>query len=229
MERVTIREGSSPIIIFAPHAFDGNDTNTGIIAKSMAKELDAFAVINNGWERSNSVDCFNDKADCNNTKHCHEDVVKEEVLDPILKFVRKIKKQHGSAYIYNIHGMSDRHRDIAKEKIDIVIGFGDGDPPSHTIDLWRKNFFVSRLNRLGINAFEGKAGGQMSGWNKNNMNQIFRKWYLDHMVHSLQIEITYELRSDTTMALVTSDYLATCAKELLGLSSFSCTDVFKKY
>lgn len=229
MERVAIKEGKIPVLVYAPHGFNGNDENTAIIANSIAKEIGAYAVINKGWERSDAVDCFNDKADCNNVQHCHEEVVKDEVLDPIFRFMRKIKKQHGIAFLYHIHGMSDRHREKVKDKMDIVVGFGDGNPPSHSMDLWRKDFFISKLNTLGINTYEGKSGGNMSGWSKNNMNQLFRKWYIDTNIQSLQIEVTHELRSDTTMALVTSDYLATCMLELTSLASFNTSEKFKKY
>ena len=229
MERVELREGKIPVIVFAPHGFNGNDENTSIMARSIAKEINAYAVINKGWERSDVVNCFDDKADCNNVEHCHEYVVKDEVLDPLIRFIAKAKKNHGTAFLYNIHGMSDRHRKKAQDKMDVVIGFGDGDPPSFSMDIWRKDFFVSKLNVLGINAYEGKAGGNMSGWSRNNMNQLFRKWYLDSNVQSLQIEVTHELRSDVTMALITSDYLATCMLELINITNFSTSEKFKKY
>lgn len=229
MERVALKEGKIPVLVFAPHGFDGNDENTSLIASSIAKEIGAYAVINKGWERSDVVDCYSDKADCNNVKHCHEEVVKDEILDPIFRYISKIKKNFGTVFFYTIHGMSDKHRDKVKDKMDIVVGFGDGDPPSYTMDIWRKNFFISKLNLLGINTYEGKSGGSMSGWNKNNMNQLFRKWYLDYNVQSLQIEITHELRSDKTMALVTSDYIATTISELIHITSFNTHENFKKY
>ena len=92
MERVELREGKIPVIVFAPHGFNGNDENTSIMARSIAKEINAYAVINKGWERSDVVNCFDDKADCNNVEHCHEDVVKDEVLDPLILFIAKAKK-----------------------------------------------------------------------------------------------------------------------------------------
>ena len=229
MQRVTLREGKLPIILFAPHGYDGDDENTGKIAEFIATEINTFAVINHGWERGDVVDCFGDKADCNNVTHCMEEVVKDEVLDPIVRFVSKAKRINKTVYIYNLHGMSDRHRTIAKDEIDMVIGFGDGDPPSYSMDLWRKNYFVHKMNILGLNAYEGKAGGRFSGWSRNNMNQYFRKWQPDHSVQSLQIEITHELRSDTAMCSLTSEYLSTAMLDMLSVAHFTTPSKFKTY
>ena len=77
MERVSVIEGKSPIIIVAPHGYKGDDENTDLIAEEIANALHCYAVINRGWERSDSVDFMKDKADCNNVYHCKEDVVRE--------------------------------------------------------------------------------------------------------------------------------------------------------
>lgn len=229
MQRVKTIDGRLPIIVFAPHGFDGNDENTSIIAEAIAKQINASAVINLGWERSDTVDCLNDKADCNNVHHCHEDVVKDEILDPIMRFVQRAKATSKSVYMLNIHGMSDSHRITAKDKLDLVIGFGEGDPPSFSMDIWRKNFMMSRLMGFGINAYEGKPGGKFSGWAKSNMNQLFRKWYPDQRVQSVQVELTHEIRSTKTMCLLTADYLATTIEDLMNTTNFSTMTTFKSY
>ena len=69
----------------------------------------------------------------------------------------------------------------------------------------------------------------MSGWSKSNMNQLYRKWYPDQSVQSLQIEIVHELRSDFDMSMIISDYIATCALETMNASSFTATESFKSY
>lgn len=229
MQRVSLREGKLPIIIFAPHGYDGDDQNTSLITKLISTEINAYAVINHGWERDDKVDCFRDKADCNNVSHCMEDVVKDEILDPLMRFVSKAKRISKTVYVYNIHGMSDRHRTIANDEIDMVIGFGDGSPPSYTMDLWRKDYFVHKMNVLGLNAYEGKPGGSFSGRSRNNMNQLFRKWHPDHFVQSLQIEITHELRSDSSMCSLTSEYLSTGMLDMLSVAHFASPSKFKSY
>lgn len=229
MQRVTLREGKLPIILFAPHGFNGDDENTAEVAKRIADEINAFAVINHGWERGDKVDCFLDKADCNNVTHCMEDVVKDEILDPLLRFVSKAKRMNKTVFIYNIHGMSDRHRSIAKDEIDMVVGFGEGSPPSYTIELWRKDYFIYKLNMLGLNVYEGKPGGSFSGRSRTNMNQLFRQWHPDQFVKSLQIEITHEMRSDLSMCSLTSDYMSTVMLDMLSVAHFSSPSRFKSY
>ena len=229
MQRVKTIDGKLPVIIFAPHGFNGNDQNTSLIAESIATQIKANAVINLGWERSDIVDCINDKADCNSVHHCHQDVVKEEILDPLMRYVQKAKLTNDFVYVFNIHGMSDHHRIVAKDKLDLVIGFGEGDPPSLSMDIWRKNFMMSRLIGFGINAYEGKSGGKFSGWAKSNMNQLFRKWYPEPKVQSIQIELTHEIRSTEAKCLLTAVDLAIAIEDLISTASFSSMATFKNY
>jgi hypothetical protein len=219
-ERVSIIEGSNPIIVIAPHGYNGDDENTGLIARRIATTIDCYAVINNGWERAENVDIFHDKADCNNTVHCHEDVVKEEFLDPIFKFVNRNVNYNKIIYTFYIHGMANHHRNnISNSKLDIVLGYGAGTNDSFSIEPWRKDLFAWLLHEAGFNVFEGKQGGQFSGWAKSNMNQLFRKWYLTPRVHSLQIEIVKEFREKTTADL-TSEYLAAAMESMLSAGAF---------
>lgn len=229
-ERVSIIPGKLPAIIIAPHGFNGDDENTAIVAEHIAVSLGCYSVINRGWERSQDVDYLNDKADCNDVNHCHEDVVKEEFLDPILRYKNRILKDHVAAHLFYIHGMSNKHRKTSGDpKLDMVIGYGAGSPNSFSCDIWRKNFFLHLLNDSGIHAYEGKKGGAMSGWSRSNMNQLFRKWYPDEDVHSLQIEIVHDLRDNREMCMVTAEFLATSIKDMLKVKSFSDSTVYNSY
>ena len=161
MERVAIREGKSPIILFAPHGYDGDDERTSIMVECMAETLDCYAVINRGWERSPQVDCFKDKADCNNVEHCHEDVVKEEILDPILRFQKRIMRIYDIAYFFPIHGMGNKHRTSSGiNNLDVVVGHGTGNPNSLTCDEWRKDYMLHLLEGAGLTPAQGKKGGR---------------------------------------------------------------------
>jgi hypothetical protein len=91
MERVALVEGDSPVLILAPHGPD--DKNTDLIAERVAVESGSFAVINRGWNRFSSVDFMKDLANCNDVRHLHSDVVKEEFLEPILRFKNRIRKK----------------------------------------------------------------------------------------------------------------------------------------
>jgi len=230
MERVSIIHGKKPILIVAPHGFHGDDQLTTIIAENITHALGCYGVINRGWRRADTVDVFDDKADCNNVTHCHEDVVKDEFLDPILRFRSRILKTNPRAYVFFIHGMSDKHRETSGDPdLDVVVGFGAGSPDSFTCDVWRKNCFIKLLNEIGLNTYEGKKGGNMSGWARNNMNQLFRKWYGDPSVQSMQIEITHELRADKDIAELTAEYLATAMNDLIGFQNYSGNTKNKQY
>jgi len=230
MERVSIIEGKKPILVIAPHGFQQDDENTAFIAEYIAKTIDCYAVLNRGWERSENVDIFNDRADCNNAAHCHEDVVKDEFLDPIIRFRNRLRKTNQMVFMYMIHGMADKHRTLSgNNKLDIVIGHGAGTPDSYSCDVWRKDLFIKLLDDAGVTAYEGKRGGQMSGWARNNMNQLFRKWYSDPSMQSMQLEIVHELRADKDIARLTSEYLATAMSDMLAYTKFNGNKNTKMY
>lgn len=219
MERVSVINGKLPVLIFAPHGFKGDDFNTNIIAKNLAKRLNCYAVINNGWERSDNVDIWNDKANCNNVTHCHEDVVREEILEPILNIKNKILQYSNIMHMFVIHGMSGKH--FKKNKIiDVVVGYGAGNPESLTCEKWRKNCIIHELELQGLNALEADSGSLFSGWARNNMNQLFRKWYLDNSVQSFQLEIIDELREDEEICTIMVDYLSNAIKSYLSTKIF---------
>ena len=230
MERVSIKEGKTPIILVAPHGYNKDDESTATLAENIANILGCYAVINRGWERADDVDIFQDKADCNNVEHCHEDVVKEEFLDPIIRFKNRIQRTHDIVYLYMIHGMANRHRILANDsKMDLVIGYGAGSPDSFTCDIWRKNALVYLLEEAGLVTYEGKRGGAMSGWARQNMNQLFRKWYPDSNVQSFQIEVIHELRSDDDILQLTAEEMASALSDLMEKTRFNGNGNNKKY
>ena len=230
MERVSVIEGKRPIIFVAPHGYKGDDENTDAMVEHMSHQLSSYAVINRGWERSDSVDFLKDKADCNNIYQCKEDVVREEFLDPIIRFKNKILRTSQIAYIFYIHGMSNRHRVISKDPyLDVVVGYGAGKPNSFSCDMWQKNMLLHHLNQSGITSYEGKAGGAMSGWSRNNLNQYFRKWDYDANVSSMQLEVIYELRHDKDLAIITADYIANAISDLVDAKNFYDNSVYKSY
>lgn len=230
MERVSIIPGKLPILLVAPHGYKLDDENTDIITEHIATQIDCYAVINRGWERDNKVDCFKDKADCNNVHHCKEDVVREEFLEPLLRYKSRIQAKQKNVFIFYIHGMSNKHKKIAKdENLDVVLGYGAGTPVSYSCDLWMKDLFLHLLENSGFNPYEGKNGGQMSGWGSSNMNQYFRKWHFEPNVHSMQIEIAYELRSVPELARLTAEYLGMAIKDILNYNTFRAIKHYKSY
>lgn len=215
MERISVREGDIPVIFVAPHGVD--DMNTDFLVDKISLEMDAFAVINRGWKRSEHFDYFQDKADCNNFLHVHEDVVKEEFLLPIMRMVSKIKKNlDNRVFIFNIHGCSNDVRKKANDNnLDLILGYGEGSPSSYTCDLKMKDSLAYFLERENFIVYEGKKGGKYAARSQNNLNQLFRLWYPDFCVHSVQIEIVKELREDEGMLQITSDGLMGAIDDLL--------------
>lgn len=207
MERVTVFEGDLPVIVTAPHGVD--DTNTDIIAEMIAKEMGAFAVINKGWKRSKEVDYWQDLANCNDIRHLHEDVLEDEFLNPILRYVKKIQKKYDEkVFILHLHGCSNLVKEIANdEDLDLIVGYGDGNPPSYSCNRKYKDAFIYHLQKAGFKTYEGKPGGNYSGKSKNNLNQLFRRWYADPRVNSLQLEIVQELRSEQELIELVVDGL----------------------
>lgn len=215
MERVSISKGEIPVILVAPHG--NNDTNTDQIVETIAGEMDAFFVINRGWKRSKSFDYDKDLANCNDVRHVHEDVLKDEFLDPILRMVAKIQKSIDErVYILNIHGCGDDARLLANDQnLDLILGYGEGSPSSYSCDLRIKDAFASFLENESFGVYEGKKKGKYSGRSKNNINQLFRIWYPNTKVHSIQIEIVKELRDSEEMIQITTDGLIAAIDDLL--------------
>lgn len=214
MERVLTIEGDTPVIIVAPHGVD--DTNTDIIAETIAEDFGAYAVINKGWQRSQSVDYFKDLANCNDIRHLKQDVIKEEFLDPILRFCSKIKRKYEErVFMLILHGCSDSVREIAKEDLDMIVGFGDGDPPSYSCNIKLKNAFSHYLQKERFCVYEGRPRGAYAGRSSNNLNQLFRRWHPDDDVNSIQLEITRELRSNKHLINVTCAGLVNAIDSLM--------------
>jgi hypothetical protein len=217
LERVSLVEGKQPVLFVAPHGASCDDINTALIAEILATTTKSYAVINRGWERADKVDIMKDKANCNNIEHCHKDVVREEFLDPIIRFKNRILKKWSRCLIIYLHGMSNNVRiHTGISDLNYVIGYGRGMIPSFTCQKWIKDFVLYHL-AIGDNCHvaEGKAGGKYAGYEKNNMNQLFRKWYFDEEVDSLQLEIVHSLRSKKQEAEATAQIISITIDELL--------------
>ncbi|RDJ35029.1 MAG: hypothetical protein DWQ19_09345 [Crenarchaeota archaeon] len=208
MERIITNIGTIPAIVVVPHGYD--DPNTVEIAEEIINKIDAYAVINKGWRRSDHYDYYKDEANCNNIKHIKEDVVKDEFLKPILKYKNKILNEHHlqEPAMFIIHGVSNLIRDEASD-LDFIVGYGEGDPARPTAPIEFKDCFLENLKSTGLVPYQGKSGGRYSGWGRNNLNQLFnRKEFLDHCAYSLQIEIIRELREDKDVARQTGEVLS---------------------
>ena len=215
-ERVKHIMGNKPVILVCPHSAD--DTNTDIIAEEATKILNCYAVINKGFERADTVDVNKDIADCNRIDHVKQDVVYEEYLKPIIKYIKKISLPHSKnsfdinpAYIFHIHGCGNHVHKEAKEQIGVIIGYGLGSKKdSMTCEIWHKNLFINLWRSMFMTgeAYEGKGGGRYSGRDSNNMNQYFRKHENIDSVYSMQLEFPFSMRNNEKAAKATGTTLA---------------------
>lgn len=196
MNRVLTQTGDSYVIVVAPHGFPDDDLNTDVLAEVIACELEAYSVVNVGWRRGENAVVGEGIANLNSIKHCVLPGIKPEFLDPLLTFKQQAIARYGRCCIFYIHGMADLAPRKCGERVDMVLGYGAGDPPSYTCDLGNKNALVVRLRDVGFSVYQSKPGGRFSAWKPDNLNQLFRQEYLDTRVHSIQIEVAYRLRSD---------------------------------
>jgi hypothetical protein len=237
-ERVSTIIGKVPVILVAPHGAD--DTNTAVIAEHAAKQLNCYAVINRGFERSDVVDVDKDKADCNRIDHARKDVVFDEFLRPIIKFKERClqkslskKLQTGTwsgkypmsdpVHIFHIHGCNNSVHNEANEPVEVIIGYGLGiKKDSLTCDEWRKNCFVDIYRNYANDGdvFIAKGGSRFAGRDSNNLNQYFRKHEMDANVHSMQLEFPFSARNSESRAVLTAMLLSTVILDYLSFEQY---------
>jgi hypothetical protein len=226
-ERVKLIVGKKPVILVAPHGC--SDYNTNIIAAEAAKEIDAYAVINNGFDRADEVDVINDRANCNRVDHVTQDVVRQEFLDPLCKFADKAKRKltrslehyKKKVLIFYIHGCGDIVNKQAGQTVSLIVGYGRGKKSnSFTCSNWRKMYLGKHYERLAGGAvFEGAAGGKYAARSKNNMNQ-YKPHLLDPWIESMQLEFPLHERGRRADCLITAIRLAVVVNEMIDLEDW---------
>jgi hypothetical protein len=235
-ERVNVIYGKQPILLVAPHGPD--DTNTALIAEMTAANAQAYAVINQGFDRGEDVDVNKDIADCNRVDHCMSEVVCDEFLKPILKIKDKITKKFNGGMsvtgwpdeesdkrllIVYIHGAGDIIHQEANEPVDVVVGYGLGNnKDSITCKAWKKNLFVDlwRNHSNEGEVYEGSGAGRYAGRSSNNMNQYFRKHELNRQVDSIQLEFPFSMRKTESRATITAMMLGLVLKDMMKYDSY---------
>lgn len=226
-ERVGVREGGIPIVCVAPHGLD--DLHTDIIVEEISESLDCYAVINYGWKRSDAVDAQNDKANCNSISHCYEPVVKDEFLDPLLRYAHRSRRiaqsQVGvflsSPLMITIHGVGKSFPTSLGKFPDMILGYGAGKPTRPSIQMWKKEALAYMILDKGVNVFEGRAGGLFTAWGKDNINQLFNQKY-PGLSESIQIEIVKTpWRDNEKHARATGSLLADILRKLIKMNDFS--------
>ena len=206
MERVSSIHGDRPYVIVAPHGPD--DPNTEIIAETIATDFKCSAVINRGWEKSSRVDWFKDKANCNNISHCEQDVIREEFFEPVKSHINRALQAHGWAFMFLIHGIGD---DVKKQSVnkDLQMILGCGSKGSRSCSKEYRLGMMYILNTA-YTVYLGADGGKYTASGGQNMNQLYRKVEHDDAVHSMQLEILRELRTDEKKSIDTAKKIVDC-------------------
>lgn len=198
-ERVQIIRGKHPILLVAAHGAD--DNYTAEITEMLANSGEYHAVINWGFERSDTVDAVNDQANCNRVDHVKQDIVFDEFLNPLLKIVNTIKKT-AICNIFHIHGCGNVVHKEAGKDVGVIVGYGLGiQSNSLSCQKWKVDLF-SDLFKAGVmlqrkdSVFHGKGGGHYAGRDINNMNQYFKKHQNTPLVDSMQLEFPLSVREN---------------------------------
>lgn len=230
MERVSVIRGTKPILLVCPHGAD--DINTDIITETAASIANCHAVINRGFERSDTVDTKKDLANCNRIDHCKHNVVYEEFLRPIERIEYHSRTASPVAWylktdpfhVFHIHGCGNKIHIEANRIVGAVVGYGLGlKKDSLTCELWRKNLFIDlfRLRHSKGEILEGKRGGKYTGRDSNNLNQYWRKHQISDWVQSMQLEFPFTARDDVAVATKTGETLGNILKEYLNYDSYA--------
>jgi hypothetical protein len=220
MQRTSVVEGDLPALIIAPHGAD--DDYTAEITERIAEKIGAYAVINWGWERAEEFDYDLDAANCNNVSHLMEDVVKQEFLEPIQKYVDRILTnsfdmsffgaKRSDCYVYIINGMGNHVRKKSSDPLlDVVLGYGGSNidsRSSYSCDHFREQSLAYLLQKNGLITNHSKKDGDYAANTKNNLNQYWRKWKFNACVQSIQIEIVKEKRKTNKISRRTADTLS---------------------
>ena len=232
-ERVFTRHGKTNVILVCPHGPD--DNHTADITKKAADIVNGWAVVNQGFERSDHVDADNDKANCNRIDHITQPVVTDEFLQPMLKFkdliqyrAKNVAKVHlwnqiERVLILHVHGVGDGIHRLANEPVEVVVGYGLGiKKDSITCKEWRKNLFIDAYRNIADDGevFEASGGSKYAGRSSNNLNQYFRKHENERSIDSLQLEFPFSVRKDKKAAEITAAKLALVIEKLLNHSKY---------
>jgi len=232
-------EGKNRILLIAPHAFPGDDNNTGMLTREIADKLECYAIINEKYQKPkkrkdkttgrwkpDQPDISKNIINLNRYNQVKTHLQKE-FLEPVLNYTDRIIKDHGSALVLWIHGIKDKN--ITSKVVDgdadntqIVLGYGQGTPDSFTVEKETLDALINLLKENGnkeINAVPAKKGKKYCGWDSNIMNQLFvSKKYALSKVQSIQLEIDRTLRNEKKID-ETADILGNALSKLAKSSS----------
>lgn len=221
---------TAPILLVAPHGGGPTDLRTAEMTEILAARTNACAVINTGWKRPwkgngegtnklwphDKLDLKNGVANLNNLTHCRQKPLATDFLGKIESCKKLILGSYQKVHIYLIHGMDDTIR--AYNGVNMILGTGEGTPPRHSCSSIFKERLAASLAMEKFTPAIGKAGGRLSAWDTNNLNQLYPT---DNRVESVQIEIALTLRDTDKTAKETAERLANVINRVHSRQSIS--------
>ena len=196
-------EGSSNVILVAPHGHKSNDIRTGKLVRQIAEKIKCYAIINEKYAKpknKSEPDKKGFKVNLNNIQQVKQHL-KTEFLEPLKNYKDEIIKKYGEAVILWIHGAEDEHikgdvvdKTIA-DSVKILVGYGQkkGENNRLTAKEETVNNIISALTGKGLKAVLANPNKRVyrnnysyCGSALHNMNQFF---FSDKRVQSLQLEI----------------------------------------
>ncbi len=224
-------EGSSPIVIVAPHAVEDDDENTKVIAEEMAKNLNAFLLINDKFHKptdnkDDSTEDFNHLPPSKDGKYEWDKRVPEmkafyDKLESLAKKASSLSKDNNKrCLVLFIHGLSH-------DKYDIDLGAGAKSAPNMVINAEQHvkakdnsgsitapiKFVENFKEILKKEGLKVGTGDVFSAWDEQNGTQYLRNIGMD--CYSIQLEINTNLRDDPKK---TAEVLSNAVKQLKDFS-----------
>lgn len=233
--------GKNPILLIAPHGIYGDDDNTDKLTRKMAQRLNCYAVINGIYSRpvaatKNKPAKVADKAALILNLNSISQItahLKDEFLDPIIKYTDEIKAINGSPLVVLIHGIENKNANNHYGKdTDIVIGIGlgHGSPDSLSCDRKLSDKLQGLLGKSGTkkirtvysdNYLPTAPTSKYAGSDEDNLNQLFaneKSKVRDTTVQSLQLEIRKAGFRDSAKNInSTAERLSVALAELAGV------------
>ncbi|MGB6970878.1 MAG: radical SAM protein [Desulfobulbales bacterium] len=239
-------EKHSNVLVIAPHAVPHDDDNTGLIGSRIAEILDGHAVINEKYQKPETLghdepDIEKDLVNLNRWDQINRyQDVQDEFIAPIEESRDSIKKKYKKSVLVHIHGISDENlrcvnRELAKNtginnELHLLIGCGQSDATdrsAHKSKLTAKSGmilkFITVLGKEGISAAIAPiravkgADGIPKLYCGNDLNGLNQKLSKPKSrVQSIQLEIGYTGLRDTDV-----NALATADRIAKALSGFA--------
>jgi hypothetical protein len=198
--QVITGETNPNILLIAPHGVNGDDDNTGKLARAIRKLIGCNAIINEAFKKPEKnkngqygdPDIENRLADLNYIPHA-------QVHPRFIEDITNNINDPGNTHVFWIHGIDDDNLTEEKKKYDYgdakcLVGYGQGNGNGYSMVAEKTQQLVNLLTENGLSAVETNENSEdYRGASATNMNQYFKKTDGDLAgVQSVQLEFAKE-------------------------------------